>query len=709
MMDLEIERYELDEPGRYRFDLDRRDFLRVFRTGLVVLLVAPRVGGQESGRGGREAVPQEVSAWLHIDRDGKVTVFTGKTEVGQNIRTSLTQAVAEELQVPLGAIALVMADTARTPFDAGTFGSRTTPIMNAQLRKAASAARQVLIARAAERWGVGADAVTLSDGHAVSRQGGKTITIGELTEGKPLVATVTEGVTTIHPSKWRVAGTPIKKVDGRAFVCGTHEYTSDLKRPGMRFGRMVRPPRIDAEPASVDAAAAERMQGVTVVHEGSFLGVVADSTAAASAAAQAIAVDWTGGSSASSASLFDELKASAEPPSANGGRESGDLAAAVAAASRTFQSRYTIAYIAHCPLEPRAAVAEWTGDELTVWTGSQRPFGVQGELADAFRMPRERVRVIVPDTGSGYGGKHTGEAAVEAARLAKAAGRPVTLVWTREEEFKWAYYRPAGVVEIHSAIDKEGALTAWEFHNYNAGPSGIRTPYEVPNQRIAFHPAKSPLRQGSYRGLAATANHFARETHMDEIAAHLVVDPLTFRMRHLRDDRMRAVLEAAASRFGWAKRPRIAGRGCGLAAGTEKGGYVATCAEVSVDGTSVRVERVVVAFECGAIVNPNGLSNQVEGAIVQGLGGALFEAVTYEGGAVQNARFADYRVPRFSDMPAIETVLVNRLDLAPAGAGETPIVGIAPAIGNAIFNAVKVRLRSLPLVPNGLPTTAPSL
>jgi nicotinate dehydrogenase subunit B len=707
-MDIEIERYELDEKGRYRFDLDRRDFLRAFGSGLVVLLVAPRMEGQESGRGGREAVPQDVSAWLRIDRDGKVTVFTGKTEVGQNIRTSLTQGVAEELRVPLATITLVMADTARTPFDAGTFGSRTTPVMNAQLRKAASAARQLLVARAAERWGVATDAVTLSDGHAFSRGGSNKIAIGELTEGNPLVATVTEDVATIPPSRWRVAGTAIKKVDGRAFVCGAHEYTSDLKRPGMRYGRMIRPPRIGAEPASVDASAAERMPGVTVVRENSFLAVVADSTAAASAAVAAMKVEWIGGSTASSTTLFEELKASAEAPSTNASYETGDVMAAVAAASRSFQSRYTIAYIAHCPLEPRAAVAEWNGDNLTVWTGSQRPFGVQGELADAFRMPRERVRVVVPDTGSGYGGKHTGEAAIEAARLARAASRPVKLVWTREEEFRWAYFRPAGVIEIRSAINANGMLTAWEFHNYNAGASGILTPYAVPNQRIAFHPAKSPLRQGSYRGLAATANHFARETHMDEVAAQINMDPLMFRMRHLRDERMRAVLEAAASKFGWASRRQAPGRGYGLAAGTEKGGYVATCAEVSVDAAGVRVARVVVAFECGAIVNPDGLTNQVEGAIVQGLGGALFEAVTYEGGAVQNARFADYRVPRFSDMPTIETVLVNRLDLAPAGAGETPIVGIAPAIGNAIFDAAKVRLRSLPLVPNGLPTATNS-
>jgi isoquinoline 1-oxidoreductase len=309
----------------------------------------------------------------------------------------------------------------------------------------------------------------------------------------------------------------------------------------------------------------------------------------------------------------------------------------------------------------------------------------------------------VPDTGSGYGGKHTGDAAIEAARLAKSAGKPVKLAWTREEEMAWAYFRPAGVIDVRSAVGADGRLTAWEFHNYNSGGSGIRNPYDVSAQRVVFHPAKSPLRQGSYRGLAATANHFARETHIDEIATSLGVDPLAFRLTHLRDDRLSAVLKTAADRFGWRSRTRSAGHGFGLAAGMEKGGFVASCAEITVAGREVQVLRVVVAFECGAIVNPDGLRNQVEGAVIQGLGGALFEAIAFSEGRIDNARFAEYRVPRFRDVPVIDTVLVNRPDLAPAGAGETPIVTIAPSVGNAIFDATGVRLRSLPLVPQGLP------
>jgi len=339
-----------------------------------------------------------------------------------------------------------------------------------------------------------------------------------------------------------------------------------------------------------------------------------------------------------------------------------------------------------------------------VWTGTQRPFGVRGELAEAFRIPEDQVRVLMPDTGSAYGGKHTGEMAIEAARLARAAKRPVKVSWTREEEFSWAYFRPAGVIDVTSGVQKDGTITAWEFHNYNSGMAGIRTYYEIPNQRIVFHPTRSPLRQGSYRALAATANHFARESHMDELAHVLDIDPLEFRMRNLKNERLRTVFQTAANKFGWGKATRGPNRGFGMGGGYEKLGNIATFAEVDVnrDSREVRVVRVVSAFECGAIVNPDNLQSQVEGSNIQGLGGALFEAIEFENGKIVNGKLSQYRVPRFSDLPVMETVLVDRKDLPSAGAGECPMIGLAPAIANAIFDATGVRLRSLPLVPDGL-------
>jgi isoquinoline 1-oxidoreductase len=312
----------------------------------------------------------------------------------------------------------------------------------------------------------------------------------------------------------------------------------------------------------------------------------------------------------------------------------------------------------------------------------------------------------MPDTGSGYGGKHTGEAAIEAARLAKAAGKPVKLVWSREEEFTWAYFRPAGVIEVKSGASRDGIITDWEFHNYNSGNAGLQPVYAIANQRNEFHRSDSPLRQGSYRALASTANHFAREVHIDELAHSLKMDPLEFRLKNLKDERLRAVFEAAAKAFGWSNAKPGTDRGFGIAGGLEKGGYVASCAEVAVDRASgkVKITRVATAFECGAIVNPDGLKNQVEGAVIQGIGGALFEAIQFEDGKILNPRFSRYRVPRFGDAPQLETVLLDRKDLPTAGAGECPIVGLAPAVSNAIFAATGVRLRSLPMVPNGLKT-----
>ncbi len=672
-MSYEPERYELMAAPAYDFSFGRRGFFKTLGGGIVVVSFLAKSQAQESG-GGRarfgRSLPQQIAAWLHIDAQGAVTVYTGKVEVGQNARTSLTQAAAEELGAPAGAIELVMGDTARTPFDMGTFGSMTTPQMVPQIRRAAAAAREILGPGAWE---------TLDFANA-----DKKLASGVTTSGHPKPT-----------SEWKVLGTSVSKVHGREIVTGSHRYTSDIKLPGMLYGRVLRPERFDAKLVAAETSAAQAMPGVTVVRDGDFTGVAAPTPHQAQLALAAIQARWTAPETQwSSKTLFSELKRTAE---AGRERGAGSIEKGLAEAERKHQATYTIAYIAHAPLEPRAAVAEWNGDRLTVWTGTQRPFGVQSELAQAFHLPESNIRVMVPDTGAAYGGKHTGEAAIEAARLAKAAGKPVKIVWTREEEFTWAYFRPAGVIEVRSGVSN-GRIVAWEFHNYNAGASGLNTMYDIPNKREEFHPTQYPLRQGSYRGLAATANHFARESHMDELAALSQSEPLEFRLRNLKDERFRAVLQAAADRFGWGKRKAGAGVGYGIAGGFEKGSYVATCAEVHCEsGQAPRIVRVVEAFECGAILNPDMLKNQVEGAVVQGLGGALFEAVEFENGRILDARFSKYRVPRFRDLPKIEVVLLNRRDLAPAGAGETPIMTLAPAAANAIYSATGERIRSMPL------------
>jgi nicotinate dehydrogenase subunit B len=707
---LEPERYEFRAAPMHQFELARRDFFKILGAGIAVFAIAKdALGAQETAPGHRsfhnEELPKDISAWLHVGEDGSVTGFTGKAEIGQNIRTALAQTIADELRVPFESVRMVMADTALTPFDAGTFGSRTTPTMTPQLRRAASAARDLLIEAAAKEWNVAPAGLVAADAKVTDPASGRSLKYSELARGKALAQNLPAEDPITPAEQWTIAGKPIPKVDGRALVTGKHQYTPDLRLEGMLHGKVLRPPSFGATLTSCDDSAAKAMTGVVVVRDGDFVGVAAPSAHEAQRALDAVHAQWKEVPQISNKEIFSYLKQNAAAKTEDRfKKQKGSVEEGLAGAAHRLNATYNIAYIAHAPLEPRAAVAQWADGKLTVWTGTQRPFANRDELADVFHLPESSVRVIVPDTGSAYGGKHTSDAAIEAARLARAAGHPVKVVWTREEEFTWAYFRPAGVIEVKSGIAGDGTLSAWEFHNYHSGSSGIETPYVVANQRTEYHAVPLILRSGSYRGLAATANHFARETHMDALAIAAKMDPLDFRMKNLSNPRMRAVLEAAAKSFGWPRKKTQEGQGFGVACGDEKGSYVATCAEIVVDKKSgaVRVVRLVEAFECGAIVNPDGLRNQVVGAMIQGLGGALFEAIEFENGRIKNAHFASYRVPRFRDVPEIEAILLDRKDLPSAGAGETPIMAVAPAIGNAIFDATGVRLNNLPMVPNGL-------
>ncbi len=691
----EVDRYELRERPAYSFVPDRRDFLKLLGGGLVVLLALQSPAeAQESGGGARrggpggQATPQDIGAWLHIAESGLITVYTGKVEMGQNIRTSLAQAVAEELRTSPGRIELVMGDTMLTPFDIGTVGSMTTPIMAPQLHKVAAAAREMLLDLAAQQFQAGRATLTLADGQIVNPATGKSLTFGELTKGRKLTRTITADAQVTPATEWKIAGHDLHKVNARSIVTGKERYTSDLKLPGMLYGRVVRPAAFNATLASLETKQADQLPGVLTVHDGNFVGVACDDSAKLDQAAAAVKADWKAPAQTNSRELFAHLKSRAAKAADWQPDPSGDV---------HVEATYQVPYIAHTPLEPRAAVANWEGDHLTVWTGTQRPFGVRTELAQAFGLPEDKIRVIVPPTGSGYGGKHTGECAVEAARLAKAAGKPVKLQWTREDEFTWAYFRPAGVIDVRGSARKDGAITSWQFHNYNSGNAAIRSPYNIPNQIAEFHATDSPLRQGSYRGLAASANHFARESHMDELARAAGMEPAAFRLKNAADPRLRAVIEAATERFRWGRAKSRRGQGFGMMAGFDKGGYVSACIELTVLNGKVRIDRIVQSFECGAIVNPDQLKNQIAGGTIMGIGGALFEAVEFENGRILNPRLSKYRVPRFSDLPEIDIVLVDRKDLPSAGAGETPIVAVAPAVANAIFDATGKRLRSLPL------------
>jgi isoquinoline 1-oxidoreductase subunit beta len=697
----------------YDFGLSRRAFVKSLGAGLFIAVSLPALSQtQESGQRSRNTFlgsgARNLAARIHLGTDGSITVLAGKVEGGQGARAELSQAAAEELGVPINHVQFILADTSVVPDDGMTAGSGSTPRTVPAVRRGAAAARKLLIDFACARWTVEQTAVEMRDGRVVHARSQRSLGYADLAKSAAVATLFEQAIPSdidLTPVKeWKVMGTPVARPNGREIVTGAHQYPSDIARPGMLYGKILRPPAYDAKLLSIDLAPAKAIAGVIAVRDrqdNQFVGVAAPNSLHARQALAAISgtAKWEkqqpSSTQPSSKELFTYLQQNAE-----GGVPQNPFANQLAGV-KTLRRSYHVPYIQHAPLEPRAAVAEWSGDRLTVWTGSQNPFGVRSELARAFHMPEDRVRVVIPDFGAAFGGKHTAEYAVEAARLARAAGKPVSLRWTREEEFTWAYFRPAGVIQAEASLDAKGKIATWHFVNINSGPNAVDTPYAIAKTDCRFVPSKPPLRHGSYRGLAATANNFAREVFMDELAALAGADPLAFRSAHLDNPRLRAVLDTAAQQFRWQERAdrKAANTAVGLACGTEKGSYVAACVEVEIDREqhTLKVLHIYEAFECGAIVNPANLLSQVQGAIIMGLGAALREEMQFENGEILNASFGEYLVPRLDDVPELDIHLVNRPDLPSAGAGETPIIAIAPAIANAVFRATGARVQALPV------------
>jgi isoquinoline 1-oxidoreductase subunit beta len=700
----------------YDFGLSRRAFVKGLGAGLCIAVSLPALPQEkETGQRSRNTFlgtgAQDLAARIHLGTDGSITVMAGKVEAGQGARAELLQAAAEELRVPAGRVQMILADTGVVPDDGMTAGSGTTPRTVPAVRRGAATARNLLIAFACGQWTIQHAAVEMRDGRVVHPGSNRSLDYADLARSagsaKLFEQAIPADVTLTPVKEWKLLGTSVSRPAARELVTGGHKYPSDIARPGMLYGKILRPPSYGAKLLSIDLALAKAMPDVIVVRDDQFVGVAAPDTRRAERALDAIAstAKWQTAPQSSSSppsspqssskNLFDYLRQNAE-----GGVPPNPFANELAGA-KTLRRTYQVPYIQHAPLEPRAAVAEWKDGRLSVWTGSQNPFGVRSELARAFHLPEDQVRVVIPDFGAAFGGKHTGEYAIEAARLARAAARPVSLRWTREEEFTWAYFRPAGVIEAEASLDAQGKITTWHFININSGPNAVDTPYVIAKTDCRFVPSAPPLRHGSYRGLAATANTFAREVFMDELAAAAGADPLAFRRSHLDNPRVRAVLDTAAGHFGWQERVsrKDPATAVGLACGTEKGSYVAACVEIEIERQqkTFKVRRVCQAFECGAIVNPANLLSQVQGAIIMGLGAALREEIQFENGQILNASFGEYRVPRLEDVPELEIHLVNRPDLPSAGAGETPIIAIAPAIANAVFRATGTSVQALPV------------
>lgn len=693
--------------------LNRRDFLKLGGTGLVVLFwVGPLGAFQQAPQPYSEAppsTPTDFNAFLKVRPDGRITCFVGRVELGQGLQTAAAQLVAEELDFPFDSIDMVMGDTDVCPWDVGTFGSQSMRVLGPILRGATAEARAVLLQMAAEQFNAPVERLQVSDGVITDPAQGKRVTYAELVKGKQIERHL--GKVPLKPvSAFKVMGKSPQRKDILEKVTGKAKYTGDITVPGMVYARILRPPAHGAKLKNVDTSAVEQMSGAQVVRDGDFIAVIHDRPDMADKALALIKAEWDRPQTGlDDKSIFDHIVKNAQPPKVVA--ESGTVAGADIA--NPLEQTYFHSYGAHAPIETQSAVAKIEDGKATVWAAVQIPFIVRDRVAQALGFTKQNVRVIVPYVGGGFGGKNNAQNAIEAARLAKMVGKPVQLVWRRDEDFFYARFRPAAVVKIRSGMN-EGKIVSWDYTVYAAGDWGAATFYDIPNQRTTTVPVTQvawrnqdngaglhPFFVGPWRMPGAITNTFARESHMDVLASKAGVDPVEFRLQHLTDKRMRRVLEAATKQFGWKPSRAPSGQGIGVACGTFYKTYVATAVQVAVDKSTgkVRVDRVVTAVDAGVIVNPEGTRQQVDGCISMGIGYSLSEEVRFSNGEVLARNFDSYEIPRFSTMPKMEVVLVDNPELAPDGIAEPPIITLGAAIANAIYDATGTRLFQLPMTP----------
>jgi isoquinoline 1-oxidoreductase len=661
-------------------------------------------------RRGRSNVPDDFNAFLRIGSDEKVTCLTGKIEMGQGVVTSLPQMLAETLDVTYDAVDIIMGDTDLCPWDMGTFGSMSTRFFGPPLLDAAREARGVLKELAADYLKVPIDRLQTKDGVVFDRARPQNqVTYGRLTKGKIIERRLKKKPPPKRPSEYKVMGKPHLRRDAKEKVTGKAQYAGDIRLHGMLYAKILKPPAHGAKLKGVDTTAVEKMKGIRVIRDGDLIAVLHEHPDEAEKALAEIKAQFlvpkTG---IDDKNIFDHLmKKTPHPSIASSG---GDLKTGEERSTTIVEETYLNSYVSHAPIEPRTAVAKVKGNKATVWASTQGPFRVQSQVAGGLNIPDENVRIITPFVGGGFGGKTSAPQAVEAARLAKLTGRPVQVAWSRKEEFFYDSFRPAAIVKIKSGLNDAGDIVLWDYHVYYAGQRGSEQMYEIPHHREAVyggwwgrHGATPghPFAVGPWRAPAANTNTYARDLHLNIMAAKAGIDPLEFRLRHLRDKRMIGVLKAAAKKFGWKPAKTPSGQGHGIACGIDAGTYVAFMAEVDVDkgkGT-VEVKRVVCAQDMGFTVNPEGAKIQMEGCMTMGLGYALTEEIHFKDGEIFDVNFNTYDIPLFSWLPKIETVLIDNPNLSPQGGGEPAIIGMGGVLATAIYDATGAKLFQLPMTP----------
>ncbi len=696
----DLHRTAIDANAPLRRGVDRRSFCKLVGGGIVVLITSRPAALFAQRRG----YPEDLNAYLRIDENGRVTLFSGKIEMGQGVHTSLAQMAAEELGVSLDAMNMVMGDTDQCPWDAGTWGSLSTRMFGPAVRAAAAEARIVLMNLAAKKLDVGRDRLIVDNGViSVAGHPSRKVTYGELAKGKHIARLVDEKATLRAVKDFKVSGRSAKRLDGHDKVTGRAQYAGDVRLPGMLYARLLRPPSHGATRKSLDTSKAKAMSGVMMIEKDDLVAVLHADPERAGQALSLIRAEWD-----EPAAAFD-TESVGDYFVKNGGDgevrvSRGDVASVT---QNLFHSTFRTGYLAHAPMEPHTAMARLENGKLTVWAGTQSPFGARTRIAQTLGFDEKNVRVITPFVGGGFGGKSAANQAVEAAQLAVITGRPVMVAWTRGEEFFFDTFGPAAVVKISSALDEKGMITSWDYHVYAAGERSAEVLYDVPNVRLMSYLGRGsgthvhPFAVGPWRAPGAGTNVFARESQIDIMAAAAKIDPLEFRLRNASDERLRRVLTAAAEAFGWKAAPGPSGQGRAIAVGFDAGAYSALAAEVAVDRASgaIAVRRVVVAQDMGQVINPDGAKMQMEGCVTMGLGYVLSEELHFKGGAIHDRNFDTYELPRFDSVPRIETVLISNDSLAPQGGGEPAIVPMGAVIANAVFDATGVRLDRLPMTP----------